>query len=282
MEGSNEDGSDAIITGVHDQERKSKSGGIADPPSSISLKVAHGLFLHDVIVPVQASFGDVKSLLVQETGLEPQEQRLLFRGKEKEDAELLSNAGVKDKSKLLLVEDSAAHERRIHEQQEQEQITRACQAISVIRANVDKLSEQVSACEATAKEGGGCPDKDLLSLSELLMQTLLKLDAIKAEGEAKNSRRTEVKRVQGLVDTIDRLRGENTNPPSVENEVIVTTQWETFDSDVGSNSGCRIRFLTNKNPEEISGVPGKDQCQTSDLAAPSSPKMNLASESKMW
>jgi hypothetical protein len=90
------------------------------------------------------------------------------------------------------VEDSAAHERRIHEQQEQEQITRACQAISVIRANVDKLSEQVSACEATAKEGGGCPDKDLLSLSELLMQTLLKLDAIKAEGEAKNSRRTEV------------------------------------------------------------------------------------------
>jgi hypothetical protein len=143
MEGSNEDGSDAIITGVHDQERKSKSAGIADPSSSISLKVAHGLFLHDVIVPVQASFGDVKSLLVQETGLEPQEQRLLFRGKEKEDAELLSNAGVKDKSKLLLVEDSAARERRIHEQQEQEQITRACQAISVIQANVDKLSEQV-------------------------------------------------------------------------------------------------------------------------------------------
>ncbi len=85
----------------------------------------------------------MKSLLVQETGLEPQEQRLLFRGKEKEDAELLSNAGVKDKSKLLLVEDSAAHERRVHEQQEQEQITRACQAISVIQANVDKLSEQV-------------------------------------------------------------------------------------------------------------------------------------------
>jgi len=47
----------------------------------------------------------------------------------------------------------------------------------------------------------------------------------------------QVKRVQGLVDTIDRLRGENTNPPSVENEVIVTTQWETFDSDVGSNVG---------------------------------------------
>jgi hypothetical protein len=135
------------------------------------------------------------------------------------------------------VEDSAARERRIHEQQEQEQIARACQAISVIQANVDKLSEQVSACEATAKEGGGCPDKDLLSLSEMLMQALLKLDAIKAEGEAKNSRRTEVKRVQGLVDTIDRLRGANTSPPSVENEVIVTTQWETFDSDVGSNVG---------------------------------------------
>ncbi len=57
MEGSNEDGSDTIMTGLHDQERKSKSAGIADPSSSISLKVAHGLFLHDVIVPAQASFG---------------------------------------------------------------------------------------------------------------------------------------------------------------------------------------------------------------------------------
>jgi hypothetical protein len=37
-------------------------------------------------------------------------------------------------------------------------------------------------------------------------------------------------------------------------------------------SGCRVRLLTNKNPEEISGVPRKDQCQISDQAAPSKSK----------
>jgi hypothetical protein len=58
--------------------------------------------------------GDVKSLLVHDTGLEvhdtglePQEQHLLFKWQEKQDYELLHDAGVQDKSKLLLLEDVA-------------------------------------------------------------------------------------------------------------------------------------------------------------------------------
>jgi hypothetical protein len=57
--------------------------------------------------------GDVKSLLVHDTGLEPQEQHLPFKGQEKQDYELLRDASVQDKSKLLLVEDAAARERRL-------------------------------------------------------------------------------------------------------------------------------------------------------------------------
>ncbi|KAH9550792.1 hypothetical protein CY35_10G090700 [Sphagnum magellanicum] len=99
--------------------------------------------------------GDVKSLLVHDTGLEPQEQHLLFKGQEKQDYELLHDAGVQDKSKLLLVEDAAARERRLQEQQKQEQFARACQIISHDHADVDKLEEQLSACEATAQSGAG-------------------------------------------------------------------------------------------------------------------------------
>jgi hypothetical protein len=41
------------------------------------------------------------------TGLEPREQRLLFRGKEREDTDHLHMVGVKDKDKVLLLEDPA-------------------------------------------------------------------------------------------------------------------------------------------------------------------------------
>ena len=41
------------------------------------------------------------------TGLEPREQRLLFRGKEKEDSDHLHMVGVRDKDKVLLLEDPA-------------------------------------------------------------------------------------------------------------------------------------------------------------------------------
>ncbi len=68
---------------------------------------------------------------------------MLFEGREKQDYELLHHAGVLDKSKLLFVEDAAARERRLQEQQKQEQFACACQAISHVHADVDKLEEQV-------------------------------------------------------------------------------------------------------------------------------------------
>ena len=40
-----------------------------------------------------------------ETGLEPREQRLLFRGKEREDSDHLHMIGVRDKDKVLLLKD---------------------------------------------------------------------------------------------------------------------------------------------------------------------------------
>ncbi|KAL6003292.1 hypothetical protein ACLOJK_023515 [Asimina triloba] len=176
----------------------------------IKIKVSHGSYLHEISVPAQATFGDLKRLLAQETGLEPQEQRLLFRGKEKDNEECLHMVDVKDASKVILLEDPASKERKLKEMKRDQGISRACEAVSHVRAEVDKLVEKVqlqpfqsvnqsqelvSALEVTVRGGAKVADKEFVVLTELLMMQLLKLDSIEAEGEAKVQRRIEVQQI---------------------------------------------------------------------------------------
>ena len=88
--------------------------------------------------------GDVKKVLLHKTGLEPNEQRLLFRGKEKDDDEHLHMAGVKDNSKLLLLEDPASQERKLEKMKNSSEMSKACEAVAEVREEVDKLAERVS------------------------------------------------------------------------------------------------------------------------------------------
>lgn len=87
--------------------------------------------------------GHLKRVLTSETGLEPKEQRLLFRGKEKEDEECLHMVGVKDMSKVILLEDPASKEKKLEEMQRNEDILKACEAISSVRTEVDNLYQKV-------------------------------------------------------------------------------------------------------------------------------------------
>ena len=59
------------------------------------------------------------------TSLEPREQRVLFKGKEREDDEYLHMVGVRDKDKVLLFEDPATKERKLYG------FGTACRTISV-------------------------------------------------------------------------------------------------------------------------------------------------------
>ncbi|OAE30186.1 hypothetical protein AXG93_4295s1410 [Marchantia polymorpha subsp. ruderalis] len=177
---------------------------------------------------------DLKKLLVQDTGLKPNEQRLLFRGKQKEDSEWLHVAGVKDKAKIILVEDPASRERRLDEMRKQEQIAKACKAVAGVRSEVDKLAGQISELEASISTGFTAHDSDFTVLTELLMRQLLKLDTIQADGEAKALRRTEVQRVQSFVEAVDGMKLRNSKAQAPSSSVVVTTQWETFDSGMGS------------------------------------------------
>ncbi|XP_052736277.1 BAG family molecular chaperone regulator 4 isoform X2 [Vigna angularis] len=179
--------------------------------------------------------GHLKGVLATETGLEPKEQRLLFRGKEKEDEECLHMVGLKDMSKVVLLEDPASKEKKLEEMQKSEDILKAWEAISTVRTEVDKLHKKVVALETTVFGGTKIEDKEFSILTELLMLQLLKLDSIAANGEAKVQRRFEVRRVQRYVDTVDNLKARNCGAFSNGGNMnAVPVIWEEFESGVGS------------------------------------------------
>lgn len=141
--------------------------------------------------------GDLKSALIPKTGLQPQEQRVLFRGKEKEDQEYLHMVGVKHTSKVILFEDPACKERKLEELMKNKNKgisdSKAYEAVSAVREQVNRLCGKISALESHICCGTEVvADREFAVLSELLMMQLLKLDTIEAEGQDKLQRKTEV------------------------------------------------------------------------------------------
>ncbi|PNX81954.1 bag family molecular chaperone regulator 4-like protein, partial [Trifolium pratense] len=115
----------------------------------------------------------------------------MFRGVEKDDKEKLDLEGVKDRSKILLLEHFASKEKKHEEKRKLDEMSKATEAITVVKAEVDKLSNRVAALEAAINAGNKTSEKEFLVLTELLMSQLLKLDGIEAEGEAKSQRKAE-------------------------------------------------------------------------------------------
>nr|CAB3484903.1 unnamed protein product [Digitaria exilis] len=79
----------------------------------ITIRVATGVSWHDVSIGATCTFGELKAVLSMVTGLEPREQRLLFRGKEREDSDHLHMIGVRDRDKVLLLEDPALKDMKL-------------------------------------------------------------------------------------------------------------------------------------------------------------------------
>ncbi|KAF3661750.1 putative LRR repeats and ubiquitin-like domain-containing protein-like [Capsicum annuum] len=162
-----------------------EENSVADP--MIKIKVSYDSCYHDVIVPAESTFGNLKKILCERTGLHPNVQRLLFQGKEKDENECLHIAGVKDMSKVILMEDPASKELK------KIQVNSvSCEAIARVRVEVDKLSHKVVAIEEAVKRGTRVEDREFVVLTELFMIQLLRLDSIEAEGEARTQRRKEV------------------------------------------------------------------------------------------
>ncbi|XP_068646039.1 BAG family molecular chaperone regulator 2-like [Aristolochia californica] len=97
----------------------------------ITVRVFTGSRWHDISIEATSTFGELKMILSLVTGLEPREQRLLYRGKEREDSDYLHMEGVKDMDKVLLFEDPAYKERKLLGLSRNQAITQPCRTISV-------------------------------------------------------------------------------------------------------------------------------------------------------
>ncbi|KAI3453655.1 hypothetical protein Pfo_010318 [Paulownia fortunei] len=244
------------------QKRTSDSNQNFNPVPNIKVRVKYGSSYHEVVLRSEASFGELKKMLAGPTGLHPQDQKLIFKEKERDSKVFLDVAGVKNGSKILLIEDELGRERRRLESRKNAKMEKASKDIAAIRFEVDKLAKQVASIELEINGGNKVLETVLLNLVELLMTELIKLDGIAADGDVKLQRRMQVKRVQKYIETLDMLKIRNSGlgkvPFQQQNKiftgqmhinfqnqqeqrkqgnftervnpgpVVVTTKWETF------------------------------------------------------
>ncbi|CAL5185717.1 unnamed protein product [Lathyrus oleraceus] len=97
----------------------------------ITIRVSTISKWHDISIEATSTFGELKMALSLVTSLEPREQRLIYRGKERDDNEFLHMIGVRDKDKVLLLEDPAIKELKQFGMERGESINHSCCIISV-------------------------------------------------------------------------------------------------------------------------------------------------------
>ncbi|XP_074582544.1 BAG family molecular chaperone regulator 2-like isoform X2 [Curcuma longa] len=248
---------------VQKRDPDSDSGSAAPVPT-FRLKVKYGDSYHEIYISSQATFGELKKVLSSRTDLHPLDMKLMYKDKERDSSAFLDTAGVKDKSKLVLLEDSTAQAKRLIEMRKTNKMEKAAKSISAISLEVDRLSSKVSALDAIVSKGGRVVENDVTNLIELLMNELIKLDSIVAEYDVKLQRGLQIKRVQKYVETLDMIKIKNRKPQQQNHQpqhqqqmhqkgnlqqqqhpiqtqtqyqqqpqqkkVVVTTNWEKFDS----------------------------------------------------
>ncbi|KAL6556769.1 hypothetical protein OROHE_006645 [Orobanche hederae] len=239
------------------QKRTSDSNPNSNPVPNIKVKVTYGSSHHQVIISSQASFGELKKMVAGQTGLHTEDQKLIFKEKERDSKSFLDVCDVKDGSKIVLIEDEMSRERKCYESRKNAKMVKASKDIAAIRIEIDSLAKQVASIELEMNGGKKLVETVLLNLTELLMTQLIKLDGLDADGDVKLQRRMQVKRVQKYIETLDMLKIKNSGPGSKvplhqiftqrtshnqqeqreqgnftervnSGPVVVTTKWETF------------------------------------------------------
>nr|GFC41214.1 BAG family molecular chaperone regulator 4-like [Tanacetum cinerariifolium] len=98
---------------------------------------------------------ELKSVIAKEIGLKPEEQKLLFRGKEMADHEHLHTVGVKNNAKIILIENLSTKNEdleivdKIEEVNEEvevketvKEVSRGVEAVNKIRNENNQFAEQ--------------------------------------------------------------------------------------------------------------------------------------------
>ncbi|XP_004143625.2 BAG family molecular chaperone regulator 2 [Cucumis sativus] len=195
---------------------ESEKNSVSAP--NVRVRVKYGSVYHEISISSQATFGELKKMLVGATGLHQEDQKLIYKEKERDSKAFLDVCGVKDRSKILLQEDPISQEKRLVELRKNAKLEKASKSISQISLEVDRLAGQVSALESVIGKGGKVAEKTVLNLIEMLMDQLLKLDGIMGDGDVKLQRKMQVRRVQKYVETLDilKIKNENQTPTQVQ------------------------------------------------------------------
>ncbi|KAL3513389.1 hypothetical protein ACH5RR_026106 [Cinchona calisaya] len=191
------------------------------PPPSIRIRVKYGSIYHELHISSQATFGELKKMLTGTTGLHHEDQKLIFKNKERDSNAFLDTAGVKNKSKIVLMEEPISQEKRYLEMRRTAKLEKAAKSISEISLEVNMLAGQVAELESVSSRREKVAEKDVANLIELLMNQLLKLDGIieDVDVKVKMQRKIQVKRVQKYVETLDMLKIENSMPNNNANTI---------------------------------------------------------------
>ncbi|KAK9856445.1 hypothetical protein WJX84_009047 [Apatococcus fuscideae] len=138
------------------KETFQSKGPTGDPGTSgISLKLIHKAQQHEIAVPAFYSFGQLKAEASRLTGLRPDQFQLIFKGKVRQDTEVLFGCGVKHGARIAISESEAFREERAHQNamQEQQAIEQAQEnaaqramltRIGKVRGEVDELKAQAA------------------------------------------------------------------------------------------------------------------------------------------
>ncbi|KAL3743119.1 hypothetical protein ACJRO7_018420 [Eucalyptus globulus] len=225
--------------------------------SNIRVKVKHGPSCHEVLISPRASFEELKKKLAEPTGLHHEDQKLIYKKKERGSKQYLDVAGVKDGSKIVLVEDVLGRERRCLEMLKKVKIEEASKTLEGNSSELDRMSEKVLALKKVASEGGKVESMDVEKFTNALMKLYIKLDSLVVQGELNSQKRLQVRKIQEHIEMLDALKlksplGQATKPtntkqakkkrvrfegltpgthqtPRNSDPVVVTTRWETFE-----------------------------------------------------
>ncbi|CAL1375444.1 unnamed protein product [Linum trigynum] len=172
----------------------------------ITVKVKFGSSYHNVSISSQASFGELKKMLAGETGVHPEDQKLMYKKKERDSKAYLDVARVKNGSKIVLIEDITSRERRCLEMLKSSRLHKASKSIDHITTEVNSLVHKVISLEAASGKGGIVAEKDIDDLTEALMSKLVELDGVLVDGSLKLQKTTQERRVQKHIEILDMLK----------------------------------------------------------------------------
>lgn len=88
--------------------------------------------------------GELKKILAEQTGVHPQDLKLIYKKKERDSKAYLDIAGVKDGSKIMLIEDITSREKRCLEMLKSAKIEKASKSLQQISLEVDNLQTRVT------------------------------------------------------------------------------------------------------------------------------------------